>query len=112
MRAIIIATGVAPPLREPSAAFQMAAYFDPDAPARPIRNSTVTLQVDIPNIDSTGGLNDKLNRLPQYRTLDTSQTNDVFTEPGVIDVTLPGKEALILWNNLDPLEAGVDQLPP
>lgn len=101
-----------PLVSEPSAAFQMAAYFDPDAPARPIRNSTVTLQVDIPNIDSTGGLNDKLNRLPQYRTLDTSQTNDVFTEPGVIDVTLPGKEALILWNNLDPLEAGVDQLPP
>ena len=76
------------------------------------QQSTVTLQVDIPNIDSTGGLSDKLNRLPQYRTLDSSQTNDVFTEPGVIDVTLPGKDQLILWNNLDPLEAGVDQLPP
>jgi hypothetical protein len=76
------------------------------------QQSTVTLQVDIPNIDSTGGLNDNLNRLPQYRTLDCSQSNDVFTEPGVIDVTLPGKDALILWNNLDPLEAGVDQLPP
>ena len=76
------------------------------------QQSTVTLQVDIPNIDSTGGLNDQLNRVPQYRTLDCSQTNDVFTEPGVVDVTLPGKGALWLWNNLDPLEAGVDQLPP
>jgi hypothetical protein len=73
---------------------------------------SVTLQVDVPKIDSSGGLLDSLNRVPQYRTLDSSSTNDVFTEPGVIDVTLPGKNELLLWNNLDPLEAGVDLLPP
>ena len=73
---------------------------------------SVKLQVDVPRIDSSGGLLDSQNRVPQYRTLDSSSTNDVFTEPGVIDVTLPGKNELALWNNLDPLEAGVDLLPP
>src|SRR5258706_88336 len=73
---------------------------------------SVKLQVDVPKIDSSGGLLDSLNRVPQYRTLDSSSINDVFTEPGVIDVTLPGKNELALWNNLDPLESGVDLLPP
>jgi len=49
---------------------------------------TVTLQVDVPLIDASGGLVDSLNRVPQYRTLDSGQTNDIFTEPGAIDVTL------------------------
>ena len=49
---------------------------------------------------------------PQYRTLAASPSGDVFTTPGVIDVTLPAQAQLTLWNNIDPLEAGVDQLPP
>jgi Baseplate J-like protein len=74
--------------------------------------STVTLQVDAPKIDASGGLADSLNRQPQYQTLISSQSADIFTVPGVIDVTLPPQSQLALWNNLDPLEAGVDQLPP
>ncbi len=72
----------------------------------------VTLQFDIPNLPANGGLLDSQNRVPQYRPLDTSPTDDVFTRPGVIDVTLPSKDGLRLWNNIDPLESGVDQLPP
>jgi hypothetical protein len=74
--------------------------------------SNVTLQVDIPRIDSSGGLVDSQNRQPQYQTLISAQSGDVFSAPGVIDVTLPGQSQLALWNNLDPLEDGVDQLPP
>ena len=73
---------------------------------------SVTLQFDVPKIDASGGLLDSLNRVPQYRRLNSSSTNDVFTEPGIIDVTLPDKNELVLWNNLDPLEAGVNLLPP
>ncbi|HEY6390736.1 MAG TPA: hypothetical protein VIX89_05640, partial [Bryobacteraceae bacterium] len=73
---------------------------------------SISLQVDIPKIDASGGVLDSLNRVPQYRTLDSRSTNDVFTEPGVVDVTLPAKNELVLWNNLDPLEAGVDLFPP
>lgn len=72
----------------------------------------VTLQFDIPNIPASGGLLDSENRVPKYRPLPTTSSTDVFSEPGVIDVTLPSKEELDLWNNIDPLEAGVGQLPP
>lgn len=72
----------------------------------------VTLQFDIPNLPATGGLLDSDDRVPRYRALDSSPTADIFSMPGVIDVTLPGKRDLYLWNNIDPLEAGVDQLPP
>ena len=83
------------------------------APGRRFDQPTaVTLQVDAPNIDSSGGLVDSQGRQPQYATLPTSASGDVFTVPGVIDVTLPGQNQLTLWNNLDPLEAGVGQLPP
>jgi len=30
----------------------------------------------------------------------------------VVDVTLPDKNSLYLWNNIDPLESGVGGLPP
>jgi len=74
--------------------------------------SPVTLEFDIPNLPATGGLLDSQNRVPQYRPLSTSPSNDVFTQPGVIDVTLPDKNSLSLWNNIDPLESGVGGLPP
>ena len=74
--------------------------------------SPVTLEFDIPNIGATGGLRDDLNRVPQYRPLPASPSTDVFTQPGVVEVTLPDKNSLYLWNNIDPLESGVGQLPP
>jgi hypothetical protein len=73
--------------------------------------SPFTLQFDVPNVPASGGL-DSPSRIPLYRPLQSSQTTDVFSQPGVIDVTLPGKSDLSLWNNIDPLEAGVGQLPP
>jgi hypothetical protein len=75
-------------------------------------SAPVTLLFDIPNLPQSGGLVDSQNRTPQYRPLDTSSTTDIFSQPGVVDVTLPGKSDLYLWNNIDPLEAGVDQMPP
>lgn len=74
--------------------------------------SSATLEFDIPNISNTGGLLDSQNRVPQYRPLSSSPTTDVFTQPGVVDVTLPDKNSLYLWNNIDPLESGVGGLPP
>jgi len=71
----------------------------------------VTLQFDIPSLGATGGLVDP-DRVPQYRPLQSTATTDVFIQPGVIDITLPSKSELYLWNNIDPLEAGVGLLPP
>jgi hypothetical protein len=74
--------------------------------------SPVTLEFDIPNLPATGGLKDSENRVPQYRPLSSSPSTDVFTQPGVVDVTMPDKNSLKLWNNIDPLESGVGGLPP
>jgi len=96
--------GVVPSLSAAQMILPPGARFD--------QPSSVTLQVDAPKIDSSGGLVDSQNRQPQYQTLISSPSADVFTVPGTIDVTLPAANVLTLWNNLDPLEAGVDQLPP
>ena len=72
--------------------------------------SPITLQFDIPNLPAGGGLLDSQNRVPQYIPLSTTATTDVFALPGVIDVTLPAKSGLYLWNNVDPLESGVGQI--
>jgi baseplate J-like protein len=74
--------------------------------------SPVTLEFDIPNLPATGGLKDSENRVPKYRPLSSSPSTDVFTQPGVVDVTMPDKNSLRLWNNIDPLESGVGALPP
>jgi hypothetical protein len=74
--------------------------------------SPVTLEFDIPNLPASGGLVDSQNRVPQYRPLSSSPSTDVFTQPGVVDVTMPDKNSLRLWNNIDPLESGVGGLPP
>ncbi len=72
----------------------------------------ITLQFDIPNLPASGGLLDSENRIPKYRPLDSRPAGDVFSEPGLVEVTLPSKKDLYLWNNMDPLESGVGQLPP
>jgi hypothetical protein len=74
--------------------------------------SPVTLVVEIPSVPPEGGLLESDNRVPHYRALTTMATTDLFRSPGVIDVRLPSKSELYLWNNLDPLESGVNDLPP
>lgn len=49
---------------------------------------------------------------PRYRPLDSGATNDVLSEPGVVQLTLPAADELKLWENIDPLESGVGDLPP
>ena len=59
-----------------------------------------------------GSLLDSDNREPRYRQLDPRTTNDVMSEPSVVQLTLPSKERLTLWDNIEPLEPGVGNLPP
>jgi len=68
---------------------------------------TAVLTIDIPSIPASGGL--PPSRQPDYRTLTTVAAP---VEPVVFEVTLPEASQLILWNNLDPLEPGADDLPP
>jgi hypothetical protein len=98
----ILTIGVVPSL--PDSSLTLPAGRAAGAP------TPVTLQFDIPSVPASGGLGDS--RVPQYRPLQSSGPTDVFTQPGVIDVTLPAKSDLKLWEDIDPLEAGVGALPP
>ena len=72
-----------------------------------------TLRYQIPKIPAGGGLSPRLaERVALYRDLDVAGAVDVFAEPGVVQLTLPGASELTLWNNLDPLEAGSANFPP
>ena len=61
----------------------------------------------MPSIPTSGGL--PPSRQPDYRTLTTVAA---LVAPSVFEVTLPDASQLVLWNNLDPLEPGADDLPP
>lgn len=50
--------------------------------------------------------------LPSYRRLEARIDFDPVTEAGVVQIPLPAADSLRTWDNLDPLEAGVGDLPP
>ncbi len=51
-------------------------------------------------------------RVARYKTLETFATVDLLSEPGVVQLLLPGSNELRLWENLEPLEQGVGNFPP
>ena len=69
------------------------------------------LRFEIPvggRLDATGP-----QRTPRYRSLPALIQGDVFTEPSIAQVTLPGNaNQLKLWDDVEPLEMGVGGLPP
>jgi len=48
----------------------------------------------------------------QYQALAATTTGDLLAAPGVVQVTLPGADAIDTWRDFDPLESGVDDVPP
>ena len=49
---------------------------------------------------------------PGYRPLSPRADFDPVTTPGIVELTLPPAAAIGTWQDLDPLEAGVGDLPP
>jgi predicted phage baseplate assembly protein len=49
---------------------------------------------------------------PTYVRLDARADFDPLTQPGIVELTLPAAAGIDTWHNLDPLEAGVGDLPP
>jgi predicted phage baseplate assembly protein len=68
---------------------------------------TAPMTISMPSIPANGGLPDS--RQPSYRPLLNAP---VPVEPAIFDVSLPEASQLILWDNLEPLEAGTNKLPP
>jgi hypothetical protein len=78
------------------------------------REGITLLQFLMPLVAADGTLekDDAGTPEPRYRPLDAGATNDVLAEPGVVQLTLPAAAELRLWENIDPLESGVGDLPP
>lgn len=77
--------------------------------------SSVTLNAFVPRLDEDGGLPAAGGTTPRraaYQPIPTRSDVDVFSVVGTVEVSLPDEAQMRLWNNLDPLEAGVDTLPP
>jgi hypothetical protein len=68
---------------------------------------TASLAVELPSIPASGGL--PASRQPSYRPLTSVPVPD---KPVVIEIDLPDASQLTVWNNLDPLEPGTNDLPP
>jgi len=56
------------------------------------------------------GANDR--PAPTYRQLEPRTEVDLLTRPGVVQLALPDAERLGMWSDVDPLEAGVGDMPP
>ncbi len=51
-------------------------------------------------------------QVPRYRRLQALADTDGLTRPGIVQLTLPGADALTLWEIQEPLEAGTGDYPP
>jgi hypothetical protein len=68
------------------------------------------VQYLLPSVPAGGNL--PKSRIPEYRALPATPDADVLAMPGVVSITLPSKSDLTLWQDLDPLDAGVGDFPP
>ncbi len=100
-----LSLGVVPALTD------AARWLVPGGRANP--EGEAQLAYRIPKIPADGKLpGGQAKPSPDYQLLDAIAPTDVLAEPGVVQITLPGVEALKLWSNLDPIEQGVGDLPP
>jgi len=69
------------------------------------------LTFSMPKVETNGGL--ASDGQPRYITLDASTQDNVLRSPGVVQIELPASASEIaVWNDVDPLQDGLDQFPP
>ena len=72
------------------------------------------LTFEVPSVPDNGRVQRDANDrpAPQWRQLETRTEVDLLTVPGVVQLALPAAAQLTLWQDLDPLEGGVGDMPP
>jgi hypothetical protein len=96
-----ISLGVVPVMEE------AGQHLEPGGSAN--NEAEALLTFSIPN--APGGLLSD-DRKPKYKPLVPAIRGNVLESPGVVELTLPTKDELKIWTNLDPLEQGVQEFPP
>jgi hypothetical protein len=88
----------------------VAARLVPGGQAR----SANLLRFEVPSVPAGGKVErDGAGRpSPRYRQLEPRTEVDLLASPGVVQLTLPGADELTLWQDVDPLEGGVGDMPP
>ncbi len=101
-----LSLGVVPSLAKASRRLAPGGQTNPE--------SAQLLRFLLPKVPASGDLerDGQGNPQPRYQRLDARTSTDVQTEPGIVQVSLPAASELRLWNNIEPLEAGVGDLPP
>jgi hypothetical protein len=100
-----LSLGVVPVLENPAAQVSPA--------GSPGEAATSHLDYQLPRVAADGSLGaTPAERLATYRSLDQASAANVLAEPGIVQLTLPEAGALGLWRDIEPLEAGVGDLPP
>ncbi len=76
--------------------------------------SAPMLRFELPDVKADGRVvRDATDRpAPAYRALDARTEVDLLAVPGVVQLTLPGAAQLRVWQDVDPLEGGVGDMPP
>jgi Baseplate J-like protein len=98
-----ISLGIVPALVDPRP------VLSPGLPSGRRREALALLRFEVP---AGGSLLEADDRQPRYLTLDARLGGDIFSEPSVVQLTLPPRDKLTLWDNLEPLDEGVGNLPP
>lgn len=70
------------------------------------------LHFELPNASEPIAFGPDGQPAPGYVQLAPRGDFDPLTQPGVVELTLPGAAGIDTWRDLDPLEAGVGDLPP
>ena len=79
-----------------------------------VAQSSSLLVFELPRADADGGITRLADGsvAPAYRQLVPRTEVDLLTSPGVVQLALPAAAELRAWNDLEPLESGVGNLPP
>lgn len=72
------------------------------------------LRFELPEVHADGRVaRDASDRpAPRYRQLEPRTDVDLLSVPGVVQLALPAAAQLTLWQDVDPLEGGVGDMPP
>lgn len=86
--------------------------LEPGTASTTTNADALTFEIARPNANGELDFDSAGRPQPVWRTLTSRFNFDPTVEPGVVEITLPAAAELALWSNLDPLEAGVGDLPP